>query len=134
LEFSGVSGEALWREGSERDGGRLVFDEVGDDLRRCGGEEDAVAEVAGGDEAGAVGDSCADEGEVVECAGAEAGPGLEYARTGELREQSGRAGVEGFDVRGVDGGVEAGVFDGGADNGATGVRAEGSVDVFFLLR
>src|SRR5580658_9729290 len=51
-----------------------------------GGEEDAVAEVASGDEV-AGGGSCAENGKSVGCAGAQAGPVFEDLCVAELRDE-----------------------------------------------
>ncbi len=47
---------------------------------------------------------------------------------GEVGQEIGGEGVEAVDVGGVDGLVEACVFDGGSDDGAAGVGAGGSRD------
>ena len=70
----------------------------------------------------------AEEGEAVRSCGTEAGPGFELWRVGDLGEEAGGDVAEMRDVGGVDGLVEAGVFDGGSDDGAGGVGAGGAGD------
>src|SRR5665213_668389 len=124
---SGV--EAVWGEGSEVDGGAFVFEEVGHDAGRGWGEKDAVAEVAGGDEFSRR--ESAEERKAVRGEGAEAGPGFELGSGGcggQHGQEFGGPGAEVGEVGGVGGGVEAGVFDGRADEGSSGLRAEGAGD------
>lgn len=93
-----------------------------------GGEQDAIAVVAGGEEVmRAIGDG-AEQREAVRSKGAKAGPRFEDRGGGELREELRGAGVEARNVSGMNGLVEAAVFDRGSYDCASGVRAKGARD------
>ena len=115
-------------KGGEVERWSLLGDKLGEEKGGGGGEQDAVAEVAVGEQVAGLGAGGAEERQAVGGGGAEAGPGLEELGAGKDGEETRGAGVEGEDVESVDGCVEAGVFDGGAEDEAAGVGAVGAGD------
>ena len=84
--------KALRGKGIEIDDGGFAFQEVSHDDGGCRGQQDAVAEVAGGEEVGAVLGACAEDGEGVCSCWAQTGPGFYLGGVvcgGELGEELG---------------------------------------------
>ena len=127
-ELSG-DGNAQEPAGSKRgeiDGRLLAENDLCEQACRCWGEEDAVAEVSCGEEVAGSGWVRAEDGELVDGGGTEAGPNLEDGRVVECGKELSGLMVEELDVSGVDGLIEACVLDGGADEGAAGVGTGGA--------
>lgn len=93
-----------------------------------GGEQNAVAEVPGGDPA-AGRSGGADEGEFVGRGGAKAGPAVDEFGEGDGRPEFSGGFEEGGDGVGMDGLVVSGLLDGGADDDAA-FAARDKIDVW----
>jgi hypothetical protein len=119
---------AVWIERCEVDGWGCAGEKLGHNVRGCGGEKDAVAVVARGDEVVGLSGESAEERKTVGGCGAEAGPGFELRGFGKWREKCRGEGTQTGEVGGVEGLVEAGVFYCCADDGSAGVRAGGARD------
>src|ERR1700683_3749619 len=110
------------RESSEAEWGDVEIglgacDHVCHDFCGDGGEEDAVAEVAGSDEV-AGGGSCAEDGQGVWRTGTQAGPVSENSCVAKLWDEFERGFVQAQNCGGVGALVESGFFHRGADKQA----------------
>lgn len=128
--------ETVRGKGSEVHGRRSAFEQISEDCGGGGGEQDSIAKMAGGKEMRTARMMGADEREMIHRSGPKACPGFEL-RCGSLVSECGQklrgVGTELREIGEGGGGVEAGVFDGCADERGTGLRAPGAgddVDVF----
>jgi len=97
---------------------KLLQGELRHELSGDGREQNAIAEVTGGDEvSGKM--ALAEKGQTIGCARTQARPGLMDASVGKFWNQSDSGAAKGFDGRRIDALVEASVFDSGADEHKT---------------
>ncbi len=92
---------------------------LGHDVGRRRSQENAVAIVTGGEELVFLAGEMAEQGKVVRGCGTESGPGFYFWSVGESAEaDSPPACAKACNVSGLNRFIEAGVFDGGSDDGA----------------
>lgn len=110
---------AVGVEAAEVDFGGLAADGLREQAGGAGGEQDAIAIVAGGDPVVAMRGGFSNQREIVGGSGAKSGPGLKYLGIGDGRVEFGGSVEKAGDGMGFDGLVESSLLDGSADGDAS---------------
>jgi hypothetical protein len=109
-------------ERCEVDGGIVAAEDLSEEQGGGWSQQDPVTEVTGGEIVVCAAWQQTQKGETIRSGRAKASPGFKDGGRGEDRQEVGDGGEESGNVRWMDGLVESLIFDGGSDDGSSGVR------------